>query len=331
MVLGIPCQVSESPHYIQITTRSLKILTAENILADEIYFESITSLHVKNEDRFFLRLAFGPGSEAVLKFDSYLSRDILKSLVIFAEREIKERPKIDTGSADVLDELLTRYRFSTRTLDALSREVRARQLRNFRLSDVKGKNDLLECFMKMPYLLYIYVEMQVTTKQFFNLLRGSYFFDGHSDKNVIDRRIQEMLGMELNFASRINRQNSDEVRDVGQISAKPLVEKEIAFQPVYPFEESAVEEAGVFREPALEELEVDIRAVNEPACEESEYFKGNVVKICAFIYENRNSTEKIGEIRKLAEAVEEEMLRNVGESERKYFERVLPTFFFKKE
>ncbi|ELQ76117.1 hypothetical protein THOM_0913 [Trachipleistophora hominis] len=136
-----------------------------------------------------------------------------------------------------------------------------------------------------------------------------------------------MFGVDLNFANRVNQHNRNEVDDIVELSCKPLVEKEIAFAPIYPYEESIVEERREFREPVLESIKVNLQVDNEPINETCEYPKGNIVKICSFIYENRNLANKSDEIKNLAKEVEEEMLRNVSEHEKKYFERVLPSFF----
>ncbi|ELA46600.1 hypothetical protein VCUG_01930 [Vavraia culicis subsp. floridensis] len=330
MVLGIPCYVLESTRYIQISHKSLLIFEKEGSLIDSISLESIKSLHVKNEDKFFLRITYRNNLELVLKFDSYLNRDITKSLIIFVEKEIKERKRIDVGDTDLYNELTSKYHFDEKLYSSLTGEIRGQQIKNFSLYEIESKNDLLKCFIQQPYLLHIYVEMQVTLKQFFNLLKGSYFFDDRNEKNAVDRRIQGMFGVELNFASRVNQHNRNEVEDVEEISSKPLVEKEIAFSPIYPYEENIIEEAREFIEPVLNGIKVDLKADNEPINDTCEYTKGNMINICSFIYENRNSVNKSEEIRKLAKEVEEEMLKNVGEHEKKIFGRVVPSFFLKK-
>ncbi|ELQ76116.1 hypothetical protein THOM_0912 [Trachipleistophora hominis] len=175
MVFGIPCYISDSIRYIQISHKSLLIFEKAGILCDSIDLATIKSLHVKNEEKFFLRITYRNNLELVLKFDSYLNRDITKSLIIFVEKEIKERMRVDVGDRDLCNELTSKYHFDEKLYSSLTGEVYGQQIKNFGLYEIETKNDLLKCFIRLPYLLHVYVEMQVTLKQFFNLLKSSYF------------------------------------------------------------------------------------------------------------------------------------------------------------
>lgn len=346
MNLGIPCTIKNVEYSLQINTQVITLTPIqidvkqveknettrnkdelknksndENIII--LPFVSLKSIQIKNVDENFLLRVTLTNMNIVIGFRSHIDRDIIKSLILFIEKEIMEGNSIDLGNEDLKTDL-KKYGINDDTSASLLQEHKVIYNREMKITDLNSKNDLFLILLRSPILLTVFSLIQSTPKQFFNLLRLSYFFDNSNSKNVIDRRIQELTHTELDFANRINYQ-SQEVPSF-EIISKPLVEKEIQFKPIYPHHVIGEERKNQFQMPVIQKLEVDLDVQKEINENRNEFFKGNFIKIASFIYQNRNNMEKRKELEMLIKNVEE----NMNITDRKVFERVLPSFFLKK-
>lgn len=332
---GIPCKINNLKYFLLINTQRItlspeKLESKENqyeeikIIESEkqnkeiinIEIEAIKSIRVKSLETEFL-LKISASIEYIIFFNTHLDRDIVKSLIIYIQQEIKEKNLMDIGNEELKNELKS-YEINMEVQD-----VKVNENKEIKLVDLSTKNDLFLLLLELPILLTIYSLLQSSPKQFFNLLKLSYFYDISNEKNVIDRRVQELCGNDLEFSNRINYQmtSTSEV----ELPEKIFTEKEIQFEPVYPYEQKIEENEKEFIEPILTELTVDIGEPSEEIEEINEFFMGNLVKISSFVWENRNNEEKKEELKRLAERIEEKIPNKT------LFKRVLPSFFLKKE
>lgn len=384
MHYGIPCEIKNEKFYLLINSEQVTFERTQEIPDREnserfayiVNTSNIVSIQVKNEeDVFYLKIMCKEGKIEkdcsvdpdilIISFKSHLDRDIVKSLIVFVEKEQK-LPLEDTEEKE-LNKQLSRYDFSKdktvfksfRNNMAVQPRKGAESYHNFSYgnfpSDIQSKNDLFVILLGSPLLLTIYSLIQSTPKQFFNLLRFSYFFNQQNTKNVIDRRIEEITGYEIDFASRLNHKIG-KIENI-QIKEKPFNEKEIPFVPVYPFEEDSFQELKSSPDSfayehnivdlnnlviQLDPLEItDVRDKTEnmhnhqshsevlhkldqvATKHDNSTFERNLIRISRFVWENRNNHEKKEELGRLCERVEAEI------ENKALFKRVLPSFFLK--
>ncbi|KRH93244.1 hypothetical protein M153_12380001948 [Pseudoloma neurophilia] len=373
MRLGIPCKIRKEDFFIILYPRSIVVESKETIddkpkMKYFIKMVDFGDILIKNEaPEFFVRISSSNTNKnqeglvinpevLIAMFESHMDRDLIHSLVKLMEKNCKEslvdldeqELKKHLNDMDISADSLTKAHFGKTMINYSDKPTSNYTYGNFP-SEITSKHQMFELLINSPLLQTVYSFLQSTHQQFFNLLTLSYFFNQKNTKNVIDRRIEEILGVEMDFASRLNIKMG-EVEDV-QVKEKVHNEKEIPFVPVYPFEEDENIEIEIlkdFKMPKIDQLKVqldplEIVDVDEENEEQKEIeqrpneifpqsddsvkkpsvsnFRDNLLRISKLVWQNRDNLDKREELKRLCERVESEI------QDKELYKRILPSFF----
>lgn len=245
-MLEIPALIQGNPVKLQLHDSSIKILDAKT--TSEYSLSQIQSIQVKNTEIYLLKLKMDDLS-IILEFENMNVRDLAKSLllnIITPSEELQKKlldiqidKKILFGNIKTIISGSQIFKTLKSDLNLYQKTIN---------EDIYSSNILNA--MTQP-LIDIFISMNYTINQFFNLLTSSYFYDIKNTKNAIDRmlfeRIRQFNG-DIDYATRINSYSfmcSSNIDQKG-FEIKEPKKKPVDFSPIYPFEtkEEIINDSG---------------------------------------------------------------------------------------
>lgn len=339
---GIPAKLENRDIFIEIMEKMLRIKEG-NVIKD-YSFTSIKSLHVKNAESFLLKLKL-EDSSLVFEFPSLHIRDLAKSLLVNAIAPLENIQKaildsnIDTKLMHSnLKSILNNTQFFKYTKSNADLYLQKSS------SDIYSPN-FLNIFTQP--MIDIFISMNCSLNQFYNLVISSYFYDIKNSKNSIDRllseRVREVgseptestrsMAPDVDYATRINSYGLMSLSMVENqtCEVKEHKNKSIEFEPIYPFESKQEQEENGNYEFKLEELECnfDVSAEKEEAILEIDSKDFELARdFCKLAYQN-DDEELSKEAVTFSSNFKEMVEGKYGMDALKYIERLLPTFYLK--
>lgn len=362
--LGIPCKVNEKklkifftgPYAIFSPIIDPKAGETQNKSEEliKIPFSSLKSIQTKTTSSFYIRISY---SDQVIKtiiaeFETHTDRDLIKNLIQYGNKLELPCQEIDSETIE-LNKTLNNYGYKEEkdkkhSVQEMSQNSLNQKNTKFDTkndeksaipntygnipSNITSKNDIYHILLNNPMLLTVYHLLQATTSSFFNLLRLSFFFDTSNTKNVIDRRIEEITENEIDAVSRLNYKIG--MVEENEIKTKQLSQKEIPFEPVYPFkcENEAQFEHFTGQNPESvplneilavdDKLCVDLKPISPKKTEKPANVSLDLVQVSMYVYKHRNDESKREELMNLVERVDKILSDPI-------YDRVRPGFFFK--
>ncbi|KAL7346049.1 hypothetical protein P7C65_03s3g03440 [Encephalitozoon intestinalis] len=311
----------------------------EGIIRDIPLIE-IRSLHVKNDEGFFLKLRLLEET-IIFKFDSHHSRDIIKSMILsFMKtdqdviRKILESDPAVKTMFNNLKQCISSSKFWTINKDRMRQMMPIVRQQPSREIEVDEKTFISSLD---PVLLNIFGQMNCSVNQFYNLLRQSYFCNTKNEKNSLDRMINSAVRdyeVRQDFASRINTHSVLALKPIEDVEIRPSTKegRKVEFLPIYPFEEEKPEkprrEFRFDRHPLKCELDLEI----VPMTEKKMFEKKDLVWIrdlSKVVYKSMKEEDGafLDEVSEITKRFLDNMERKYGKGCDVYLKRILPTYF----
>ncbi|EPR78775.1 hypothetical protein SLOPH_2122 [Spraguea lophii 42_110] len=211
----------------------------------------ISSLHTKNEEPLLLKIKSKDNKNYIFKFENSYTKEIIKSLLLLiittkdVYEEILKNEKDISTAYDLLvqNKVLEVDKFWS-IFETIIKEYKKKSINtsNYTLEIENTKESLLNLFLDIPIMLYVYCEMNITLSQFYNIFKQSNFYDIKNECNSIDRLISKYFVSnkeEKNYAKRINNFSEMIVQEHNEskINIKEQKITEAEFEPIYPFED----------------------------------------------------------------------------------------------
>lgn len=211
-----------------------------------IDYVDIKAVHVKNAETYLLKIRLA-NSALILDFQSVNIRDLVKSLIlcnIMPDDKMQELILQRNSEARVLNSNIKAMRATsgkpettnniTNNTTNIFNNISPKLYLQKKPCDIYSKDFLNS--LTQP-LIDIFISMNYSINQFYNLVTTSYFYDIKNQKNTIDRILSEKIrnfNTEIDFASRINTYShmlmdgKNGISDDGRIKKHKSVE----FEPI---------------------------------------------------------------------------------------------------
>lgn len=330
-----------------------------------IYFSEIISLHTKNDDSsslFLLKIKLD--DSIILEFESMYLRDLIKNIILDRMKILNElKDKVLECNPDfkkafrsvkgILDEesfikMYTKGTYNTMILNLFSWSRKTEEITTENFFRIFNQT-----------LLDVFINMNCTIEQFYNLLTTSYFYDIKNPKNSLDRLLNENIREKsyktvnekkkypnipinsecnLNYATRINSYSllnlSNSVES--NIEMKPRISKTVEFTPEYPYlnEPSTVENNLQIQKCqkgcmlfGMKELKAQLFVKNQNETCSISFDKSDfeaAKEICKLAFLNQNE-----EMFKFSDRFVQLIEGKYGKEALKYVERLIPNFYRK--
>lgn len=296
-------------------------------------FLKISSLHVKNSEKFLLKIKSND-SVIIVEFDSMHVRDLAKSILIAKQITEDQINKHAISSIDGYKNIFQNLK------DVINTSHYLKSLNKHEsLFLQKGNGPELENspFKLNQTLLDIFVSMNCSLDQFFNQLSSSYFYDIKNPKNIIDRLLADKIrsfNTKMDYATRINTfsyLNNLKI-DQEDVKRKETKSKSVEFRPIYYQEEHDQQlPYNTYLNYELKEasLIAEIVVKNE---KETQFidFEPNDFKVardlCKLAYESTDFVT-VEEIKKFSINFENIIEGKYGKGALSLTERIIPTFY----
>lgn len=199
-------------------------------------YTSIKSLHVKNNENFMLKIKTEDDS-FIIEFSSMHVRDLVKSMIL-SSISIAEGINKSIISAN------NEYKNIFRNLKGIISNSSLFSLvnRHEQLFFQKNNQAMVSNYPAElnQTLVDIFVEMNCSIEQFFNLLINSYFYDIKNTKNSVDRLLSDKIrkfSIGMDYATRINTASLLGLAEQKEVSteARNTRSKAVEFAPVYVY------------------------------------------------------------------------------------------------
>lgn len=316
-----------------------RIAVANNTGSSTFLFLNIKSLHVKNAEAYLLKIKT-ESSAVVCEFTSMHVRDLVKSIILSSINVAENVNKNIISSSLNYKDIFKNLKGIVSNSHLLSSIDKHEPLFFQRNSEVTPEN--FPTALNQT-LIDIFVSMNCTIEQFFNLLMSSYFYNIKNPKNVIDRFLSDKLrgfSTSMDYATRINTAsflNSCSLEEI-TTNAKKNKSKEVEFEPIYmygmPEEDLQLDGNFEFRPgPLLAKLDVTDQ-------EESPYFDFNVADLeaardlCKIVYKNSQqkvpSSQIIDDAAKFSENFINIIEGKYDKEALRYIEKLVPSFYVQK-
>ncbi|CAD26186.2 hypothetical protein [Encephalitozoon cuniculi GB-M1] len=339
---GIKASFEDQEVFVAVDDTKVRI--SKDAVIRDILLAEIRSLHVKNNEGFFLRLKLSEET-VILGFDTHHSRDIIKSIILSfmktdqdITKKILESDPAMRAMFNNLKQHISPSKFWSINRDKMKQMVPIVRQQPSRELEIDEKTFVSALD---PMLLNIFGQMNCSINQFYNLLKQSYFCNIKNEKNSLDRMICSAIrgyDVKQDFASRINSHSVLALKPMGDVEIHPSTKegRRVEFFPIYPFEEEKLErprrEFRFERKPLKCEVEVEV----VPMVEKKAFEKKDLAWIrdlSRVVY--RAMKEKDGEFLKEAAEITKRFLdgmeRKYGDGCDAYIRRILPTYFIERK
>lgn len=248
-MLRIPIIFNDQEAMLHVLTTRFGI--AEGTALQYYDFVLVKSVHVKNTEAFLMKIRL-ESSALIFKFHSMHVRDLVKAILLnkvvspenmqsdFLEKNMEARAMFNCIKS------LAKLQNKEQSNDTIKSQL----LNNRRISmgyglyNQKGISDVYSqdfvSALTQP-LVEIFLSMNCSFNQFFNLMITTNFNDIKNPKTSIDRLINEKLrgfSGEIDCASRINSYSLLALEELTTAKGdiKYVKRKPVEFEPAYPFE-----------------------------------------------------------------------------------------------
>lgn len=310
----------------------------DHLLLDSlsIPYCSLKSIHVKNDSGSYLLKLKLDGHSPILLFSTLHLRDMVKSIILDRLRIAQSIP------ASVLSSLS--HKKSLRSVKGFVSETHFHSLIDshdslfFQTSPGTITSDNFFRSINQP-LLDVFIKMNCSIDQFYNLFVSSYFYDIKNQKNALDRLLNESLrdfGPALDYATRINTQSLLNLANTANCAIEPRSTKgkSIEFLPSYAikpdlppedFQQETVQESQSFfvEKPLSAKLTLEIPlALPDLAFDPADFETAG--ELCKIVFLHKNE-------KAVADSFSPMFLSFIegkyGKEALKYVERLNPLFY----
>lgn len=321
-----------------------KLLIYENIISidnSSIPFSKIKSVHLKTENGFFLKLKLeDPTQSIILEFITLHLRDMIKNIIL-------DRIKIAENISKNFLEKNIEYKKRVKNIKGIIKNS------DLILKNIDKHEDLylqkeMNFSPEMFYssmnqsLINVFIKMNCSIEQFYNLLTNSYFFNIKNQKNSVDRLLAEELrgnkrDIGLTYATRVNSFSFMNLVDTEecQLDIKINKPKDIEFKPEYSLStemnKPLEKEEGILKyvDFEMDELSAEIKVKTQENVvvipfEQSDFEAAR--DLCKIAYENK-TVELKDEILGFSENLRNMIEGKYGKEALKYVERLIPSFY----
>lgn len=315
-----------------------------DLVIRDIPLIEIRSLHVKNNEGFFLKLKLSEET-IVLRFKTLHSRDIIKSIILSFMKTDQDIAKKILESDPAMRVLFNNIKqwISPSKFWSINRDKMKQMVAIVRQQPSKEMEIDEKSFISSldPVLLNIFEQMNCSMNQFYNLLRQSYFCNPKNEKNSLDRMVSSAVRsheVKQDFASRINTHSILALKPIEDVKIDPSTKegKKVEFLPIYPFEEEKAERPRrrfMFEKKPLRcEVELEITPMVEKKIFEKKDLSW-IRDLSKVVY--KSMKEKDGEFLKEVDGITKRFLdgmeKKYGKGCGAYLRRILPTYFIEKK
>ncbi|KAM0680435.1 hypothetical protein GINT2_001495 [Glugoides intestinalis] len=205
------------------------------VYAKNIPFSRIKSVHVKNDDGCYLLKIKDDGDSCVLFFPTMHIRDMTKNILL-------DRIKLVEGISKSIINRTIENKSAFKNIKTFVSEAQYQTLVDrheslfFQRSVEASSPETFFRTITQP-LLDVFIKMNCSIEQFYNLLISSYFNDIKNKKNSLDRLLAEALrdgSPQLNYATRINTRSLLSLTEIHEShnEFKASKGKSVEFEPV---------------------------------------------------------------------------------------------------
>ncbi len=326
-------------HLLIYSTKFMFMDGKENLEYD---FVEMKSLHVKNEtDSYLLKIRLEYKEPIIFQFSNMHLRDISKA-ILFSKITVSETLK---------NAMIEKNVDACAIYNSVGKIIKTTDITNSKLwHTVSGP--LKNSFYKQegaadPFdsnfidaitqpILDLFVSLNCTLNQFYNLFIQTYFYNIKNKKTFLDRMIvQKLRGFptDLNYASRINSHSflltDKEIHF--NLCSKSTKKKLPDFKPTFPLDKNEeLQPQGRSCVISLRELKCDFSPTilgPKPSFSLDFMDLKPLKEMCRIVY--LNDTNFISEALKFGDELERLIIKERGKDEFKYFERLFPKFYKK--
>lgn len=327
----------------------LRIYESElSILDKTISFTSIKSVHVKNEGGYYLKVKTGdPTPSIVLEFGTVHIRDMAKNIILDRVRMAEDIAKKIVESNIDYRRILKNIKGVIKSPESLVKHIDRHESLYFQ-KEMSFSPESFFSSMSQP-LMDVFIKMNCSIEQFYNLLTNSYFFDIKNQKNSLDRLLSESLRAEsshsyagstavgLDYPTRINSYSLlNLVETVDCPSAiKHSKSKQIEFEPECSLLSTPVATGRCINTGGHDvifetgELSAELPVLDQHGTpfvtfDESDFEAAR--DLCKLVHASDNK-DLIGEAIKFSETLKNLVEGKYGKEALGYVERLLPVFY----
>lgn len=294
-----------------------------------INFCQVKAVSVKNIEKFLLKVKLDD-SFAIFEFENLHLRDLIKSIFL---------DKIKTAENIIKNSISSNIEYS-KSFKHMKSVINDKQFASsVNMHDSvyfqKSVHEITpENFFKIlnQPLVDVFITMNCTITQFFNLLISSYFYDIKNQKNGFDRLISLRLrefGSGMDYATRINSHsllNMAESSEI-QLEHKVVKSKTVEFEPLYPFESKNKEYSNSYKfefKDLVADLEIEVQKEDLAFVFDPSDFE-TARDLCKLTFRAPNE-----ESMKFSEDFTNILAGKYGKDGLKYGSRLIPSFYAKR-
>ncbi|ELA41952.1 uncharacterized protein VICG_00969 [Vittaforma corneae ATCC 50505] len=192
-MLSIDCYTEKIDSKMENTVNKehTKLLIYEDrlaILNKIVLFTSVKSVHVKNEGGCFLKLKIdGPLPSIVLEFGTVHIRDMVKNIILDRVKTTENIAKKAVESNIDCKKILKNIQEIVKNPESLVKYT-DKYVSLYFQKEMSFSPEAFFSSMNQP-LMDVFIKMNCSIEQFYNLLTNSYFFDIKNQKNSLDRLV----------------------------------------------------------------------------------------------------------------------------------------------
>lgn len=328
-MLTFDCRVDGSSSRLEVLEDRILVKREQGTV--ECMYADIRSLHVKNGESFLLKIKL-ESSSLILEFASMHVRDLVKSMVLSTIRSLESMDKSIISS-----NIEYRNLFGSLRNILTSSQFFKSMSRHDALFFQNGRDMALDNLPNAlnQALVDVFVSMNCSAEQFFNLLMSSYFYDIRNPRNSIDRLLADKLrgfNPGMDYATRINTFSLLSMATAGceSIGTRKTKSKQVEFEPLYFFEPTESQYTNEYKF-QVSGLSANLTPVDEEevqACDFNGADFETARGLCKVVYKSQDS-QIVEEARRFTESFRNMVEGKYGEDALKYVERILPTFYIR--
>lgn len=293
-----------------------------------VLFSDIKSVNFKNTDQFLLKIKFDEFS-IVLEFDNLHLRDLIKGIILDKIQTV-ENIQARTISSNL--DYSKSYR-NVKNVISDAQFIKAVEKHTSLYFQRSIQNITSENFFKSlnQPLVDIFITMNCTITQFFNLLVSSYFYDIKNQKNAFDRLLLLRLrdfGSGMDYASRINSHSLLNMVEDSNSEAeyKVATSKPMDFEPLYPFKPENTEYSNNFQfelKSLTADFDIEIQKEDPVFVFDPSDFE-TAKDLCRLMFSSPDEN-----LMKFSEDFTNLLIGKYGKDSLKYAHRLIPSFYKK--
>lgn len=299
-----------------------------------IHYTSIKSLHVKNEEKYLLKIKsenFG----IILEFQTMHIRDFVKTIILSAMSTVEAINKNVISANSEFKNLLTGLKGTLNNSQVL-KSIDKHESLYLQKNNHPGPADAPMALNQS--LVDVFIEMNCSIEQFYNLLLSSYFYDIKNQKNSIDRLLSDRsrnFSSKIDYATRINTYSILNCSNIDNsiLKEKQNRQKPVEFHPYFHQDKTDILESteGAYvlcSKPLTAVVELE----DEADASHFEFDPADFVvarDMCKIVYNNTDK-EIIEEATKFSASFLNLIEGKYGKQALKYVGALVPTFYIKK-